>query len=185
MSFELRSQSYEENSKGLLNGQIFPSTFATLSGALRLLAEDKQIALKCATQARVEVEGDPARLKQVVVNLVDNAIKYTTEGGEVDITVQALNGNAVLEVSDTGIGIPREALPHVFERFYRVDRARSRKMGGAGLGLSIVKSICAAHGGDIHVESSDGKGSRFRVDLPLAKGLGKDGQSKPHSASGR
>ena len=152
---------------------------------MRLLAEDKQIALNCATHARVEVEGDPARLKQVVVNLVDNAIKYTTAGGKVEITVQALNGNAVLEVSDTGIGIPTEALSQVFERFYRVDKARSRQMGGAGLGLSIVKSICAAHQGRVSVESSEGKGSRFTVELPLANGHGKDGQLKPHSLSGR
>lgn len=137
---------------------------------MRLLAEDKQITLHCAAHPRVEVEGDPARLKQVVVNLVDNAIKYTTEGGKVNIAVQAVTGNAVLEVSDTGIGIPAEALPHVFERFYRVDRARSRPMGGAGLGLSIVKSICAAHEGRVSVESSEGKGSRFAVELPLANG---------------
>ena len=137
---------------------------------MRLLAEDKQIALKRVTHTPVEVEGDPARLKQVIVNLVDNAIKYTTEGGEVDITIQAVNLNAVLEVRDTGIGIPSEALLHIFERFYRVDMARSRQMGGVGLGLSIIKSICAAHGGDVTVESADGKGSRFIVNLPLAKG---------------
>src|SRR5262249_8234500 len=112
---------------------------------MRLLAEDKEIVLRCAAAAAVDVEGDPARLKQVVVNLIDNAIKYTSIGGEVDIKVQAANGNAILEVTDTGIGMPPEALPHVFERFYRVDGARSRQMGGAGLGLSIVKSICRAH----------------------------------------
>lgn len=137
---------------------------------MRLLAEDKQIALKCAAAGRVEVEGDRGRVKQVVVNLLDNAIKYTGEGGKVEITVGVASGSAVLEVTDSGVGIPSEAIPHVFERFYRVDKARSRQMGGAGLGLSIVKSICAAHQGRVSVESSEGKGSRFRVELPLANG---------------
>lgn len=140
---------------------------------MRLLAEDKQIALKCAATGRVEVEGDQGRVKQVVVNLVDNAIKYTGEGGTVEINVGVVNGSAVLEVTDSGVGIPSEAISHVFERFYRVDKARSRQMGGAGLGLSIVKSICAAHQGRVSVESSEGKGSRFTVELPLANGQAK------------
>lgn len=134
---------------------------------MRLLAEDKRIILSCAAEDGVQVEGDPGRLKQVVVNLADNAIKYTNEGGRVDIRVAAVDGKALLEVSDNGVSIPGEALPHVFERFYRVDKARSRQMGGAGLGLSIVKSICEAHGGHITVESIEGKGSRFTVELPL------------------
>jgi heavy metal sensor kinase len=134
---------------------------------MRLLAEDKRITLSCFAKDAVQVEGDPGRLKQVVVNLADNAIKYTNEGGSVDIRVAAVDGKALLEVSDSGLGIPSEALPHVFERFYRVDKARSRQMGGAGLGLSIVKSICEAHGGRISVESTEGTGSRFTVELPL------------------
>jgi heavy metal sensor kinase len=137
---------------------------------MRLLAEDKQIALKCATTGPIEVEGDQSRVKQVVVNLVDNAIKYTPEGGNVEISVFAHNGSAVFEVTDSGVGIPSEAMGHVFERFYRVDKARSRQMGGAGLGLSIVKSICTAHQGRVSVESTEGKGSRFTVELPLANG---------------
>jgi signal transduction histidine kinase len=112
--------------------------------------------------------GDRARLKQVVVNLLDNAIKYTPAGGSVQVTVSAANGSALLEVADDGPGIPAEALPHLFERFYRVDKARSRQMGGAGLGLSIVKSICAAHGGRVEVQSVEGRGSRFQVAIPLS-----------------
>jgi len=135
---------------------------------LRLLAEDKNISLGSQAGRPVEVEGDPARLKQVVVNLLDNAIKYTPEGGSVEVTVEAGGDRAVLEVSDNGVGIPGDALPHIFERFYRADKARSRQMGGTGLGLAIVKSICAAHGGRVRVESEEGKGSRFRVELPLA-----------------
>jgi len=137
---------------------------------MRLLAEDKRLSLKCIATQRIEVEGDPNRLKQVVVNLIDNAIKYTGEGGKVEIRVGTNDGNAVLEVSDTGVGIPSDAISHVFERFYRVDKARSRQMGGTGLGLSIVKSICTAHHGRVTVESNEGRGSRFLVELPLPNG---------------
>jgi len=133
-----------------------------------LLAEDKEIALRCESEESVSVEGDRARLKQVIVNLVDNAIKYTPAGGLVGVKVYASNGRAVLEVNDNGVGIPPEALPHIFERFYRADKARSRQMGGAGLGLSIIKAIVTAHGGQVRVEGVEGKGSRFLVELPVA-----------------
>ena len=135
---------------------------------MSLLAEDKGVKVSCQVPAEVKVEGDRARIKQVVVNLLDNAIKYTPRGGAVSLHVQARGGKAMMEVVDTGIGIPSGALPHVFERFFRVDKARSREAGGAGLGLAIVKSICAAHGGKVEVESVEGKGSQFRVELPLA-----------------
>ncbi len=141
---------------------------ASTTEQMRLLAEDRDVALRCESRGRVKIEGDRARLKQVVVNLVDNAIKYTPAGGVVDVEICAVNGHATLEVSDNGVGIPAEALPHIFERFYRADKARSRQMGGAGLGLSIVKAIVAAHGGQVRVESVEGKGSRFMVDLPVA-----------------
>lgn len=136
---------------------------------LRQLAEDKDISLSSHARQPVGIEGDPARVKQVIVNLLDNAIKYTPEGGSVDVTVKAVAKSAVLEVSDSGMGIPNDVLHQIFERFYRVDKARSRQMGGTGLGLAIVKSICAAHGGQVNVESGEGKGSRFRVELPLAQ----------------
>lgn len=136
---------------------------------MRLLAVDKNITLECHTNGRVEIEGDQARLKQVVVNLLDNAIKYTLDGGLVNVSVSSTNNTARLEISDSGIGIPTDAVLHIFERFYRVDKARSRQMGGAGLGLSIVKSICIAHGGKVDVKSVEGKGSRFCVELPLAR----------------
>ena len=133
-----------------------------------LLAEDKAISIKCVLDQKVIVEGDRARIKQVIVNLLDNAIKYTAPGGRIDVRVAAQNGKAILEVSDSGIGISGEALPHIFERFYRVDKARSRDLGGAGLGLSIVKSITTAHRGHVDVQSKEGEGSRFIVELPLA-----------------
>jgi heavy metal sensor kinase len=141
---------------------------ASTTEQMRLLAEDKEIALRCESEELVSIEGDRARLKQVIVNLVDNAIKYTPAGGLVGVKVCASNGRALLEVNDNGVGIPPEALPHIFERFYRVDKARSRQMGGAGLGLSIIKAIITAHGGQVRVESVEGRGSRFLVELPGA-----------------
>ena len=136
---------------------------------MSLLAEDKNISITCDANQSVVVEGDSARLKQVVVNLLDNAIKYTQPGGAVRLRVRPVNGQAVLEVEDNGAGIPREALPHVFERFYRVDQIRSGETEGAGLGLSIARSICSAHGAEIEATSSPSSGSCFRVKLPLSK----------------
>jgi heavy metal sensor kinase len=146
---------------------------ASTTEQMSLLAEDKKIAVACNAEGKVSVDGDRARIKQVVVNLLDNAIKYTPPGRTINLNVHARGGKAVLEVVDTGMGIPESALPHIFERFYRVDQARSRDAGGAGLGLAIVKSICAAHGGKVEVESVEGKGSRFRVELPLATAVSK------------
>lgn len=148
-------------------GQLAANTAEQMS----LLAEDKEVTLQCLAPRAVTVEGDRARLKQVVVNLLDNAVKYTPSGGAVTLSVVAAPGlgKAVLEVTDTGMGIPAGALPHVFERFFRVDKARSRELGGAGIGLSIVKAICTAHGGQVEVASEEGRGARFRVLLPLAE----------------
>jgi heavy metal sensor kinase len=141
---------------------------ATTTEQMCLLAEDKNISMRCRASNEVTVEGDRGRLKQLIVNLLDNAIKYTPSGGSINIRVIARADTAVLEVADDGIGIPAEALPRVFDRFFRADKARSRELGGAGLGLSIVKSICTAHGGRVFVESKEGAGSRFIVELPLA-----------------
>jgi len=145
------------------------SLTASTTEQMSLLAEDKGVSVACNVEGNVCVEGDRARIKQVVVNLLDNAIKYTPYYGSVNLNVHAREGKAVIEVADTGIGIPPEALPHIFERFFRVDNARSRGAGGAGLGLAIVKSICTAHGGRVEVESTEGRGSRFTVELPLAR----------------
>jgi heavy metal sensor kinase len=147
-------------------GELVTSTADQMS----LLAEDKGITIACEAPEKLLVQGDRARLKQVTVNLLDNAIKYTPEGGEIKVRVITRERKAVLEVTDTGIGIPTEALPYVFDRFYRVDKARSRQLGGAGLGLSIVKSICTAHSGRVEVQSREGTGSQFIVELPLGNG---------------
>jgi len=140
----------------------------TTTEQMALLAEDKSISLIANPGEAVFVRGDSSRLKQVIVNLVDNAIKYTLPGGQVKVSVRAEANSAVLEVKDNGIGIPKRDLPHIFERFYRVDKARSRELGGAGLGLSIVKSICTAHNAEIHVQSEEKQGTTFTVRLPLA-----------------
>ena len=141
----------------------------TTSEQMSLLAEDKGIAIICDAKEPVSVEGDRVRLKQVIVNLLDNAIKYTRGKGAILLSVSRQNGHAILEVEDNGIGIPPEALPHVFERFYRVDQTRSADAESAGLGLSIVKSICTAHGAQVEAASVPACGSRFRVRLPLPK----------------
>jgi heavy metal sensor kinase len=141
---------------------------ATTADQMSLLAEDKKISVLCDSTAAVIIEGDQGKLKQVVVNLLDNAIKYTPNGGRIRLKIAQEEGYAVLDISDDGIGIPAEALPHVFKRFFRVDGSRSRDQGGAGLGLSIVKSICDAHGALVEVSSTPGHGSRFRVRQPLA-----------------
>ena len=140
---------------------------ASTASEMKLLAEEKSIGLRIHAESGVQVVGDRIRLQQVIVNLIDNSIKYTPVGGMIEVRVGREENSAVLEVSDNGLGIPAHALPHVFERFYRADKARSRASGGAGLGLSIVKAICVAHNGDINVSSQEGRGSSFRVELPL------------------
>jgi heavy metal sensor kinase len=132
------------------------------------LADEKHVILTSRAQGRVEVDGDRVRLKQVVVNLLDNAIKYTPEGGTVTVGVNVSDRQAQLEISDTGPGIPDNDLPHVFDRFFRASRHRFANIEGAGLGLSIVQSICTAHGGLVKAENHANGGCRFVVQLPLA-----------------
>ena len=143
---------------------------ASTAEQMKLLANEKSIHLHCLIDADVRVLGDRARLKQVVVNLIDNAIKYTPQGGYVTVKVRATEGKALLQVIDTGLGMSAEVISHVFERFYRADKARSRDSGGAGLGLAIVKAICSAHGAEVQVSSQEGKGSTFHIELPLLQG---------------
>ena len=114
------------------------------------------------------VTGDAAALGRLLANLLDNAIKYNRPGGRVTAALARQGDAAVLTVADTGIGIPADALPRIFERFYRVDKGRARDEGGTGLGLAIVKHVAQAHGGRVDVESRMGKGTTFRVILPLA-----------------
>jgi signal transduction histidine kinase len=134
---------------------------------MQLVAEDKHVSLRAEVREEVWVPGDLVRLQQLIVNLLDNAIKYTRSGGRVHLKVTSQGSRALLEIDDDGIGIPAECLPFVFERFYRADKARSRESGGAGLGLSIVKAICTAHEGAVSIQSREGMGTTVRVDLPL------------------
>lgn len=130
-------------------------------------AAGKRIGLSFEAAGSVVVPGDPHALERVVLNLVENAIRYTPAGETVIVTAKANAHEAVLSVSDTGPGIAPEHLPHLFERFYRVDKARAREHGGAGLGLSIVEALISAHGGRVAVASELGKGTVFTVVLPL------------------
>jgi len=136
--------------------------------AAQVLAKRKNLQMDFDEQSKsLTMRGDGELLKRMLLNLLDNAVKYTPEGGEIRLELSSQDGNARLTVSDTGIGIPEDDQPRIFDRFYRVDKARSRALGGAGLGLSIVRWIVEAHAGQIQVESQPGRGSVFRVDLPL------------------
>jgi heavy metal sensor kinase len=134
---------------------------------MRPLAEAKGLPLHVQANEAVWVNGDATRLREVFFNILDNGIKYTAEGGEVEVRIGHNGTEAVVTVRDTGIGILPEHLPHVFDRFYRVDKARSRSEGGTGLGLSIAQSIVAAHGGRIELASTPGRGTTCTVRLPL------------------
>jgi two-component system phosphate regulon sensor histidine kinase PhoR len=147
------------------------SSFDLRDAALRQIAmmrgraDRAGLALELESGAPAPLEADRMRVEQVFANLLDNATKYT-EAGEVRVRIGAGNGHVWCEVRDTGPGIPADDLPRVFERFYRVDKARSRDKGGTGLGLAIVKHIVSLHGGRVAAESTPGEGSAFRFDLP-------------------
>jgi len=133
------------------------------------LAKDVGVELTLGPVSPVILSGNTVRLGQVVSNLIDNSIKYTQKGGRVAVTLESDDRQAVLKIADTGVGISSEDIPFLFDRFYRVDKARTREAGGAGLGLSICREIVEAHGGSIGVESEPGKGSVFTVSLPVEK----------------
>jgi two-component system phosphate regulon sensor histidine kinase PhoR len=133
------------------------------------LAESKRIQIEIEPpegDARLHVRADAEGFRTILDNLLDNAIKYTLEDGTVTVSWHENEDRVYLKVADTGVGIPQEHLERIFERFYRVDKARSREMGGTGLGLSIVKHLTQVFGGGIKVESRQGEGSTFTVELP-------------------
>lgn len=138
------------------------------------LSIDRNIDVALLQDEPVTIEADPDRLMQLIMNLVSNAIKYTPDGGRITIALTAYNGWARILISDTGIGIPAKDLPHLFERFYRVDQARTRAQGGVGLGLSIAKWIAEAHGGRITVESKVDHGTTFTIWLPMPEIIEED-----------
>lgn len=135
---------------------------------LKPLADRKKISLSIDLPATaVKIQASKKQMRQVLVNLLENAIKFNVEKGQVKVTAHAGPQTVTISIEDTGVGIPAKDLPRIFERFYRVDKARSREMGGTGLGLSIVKHIVEAHGGKVAVESVEHKGTTFRITLPV------------------
>lgn len=146
-----------------------------LSDVLRIMqtmAQEKDISLNMKVEEGLYIEADEDRLRQILFNLISNGINYTPEGGTVGIAVQSVKKGkdhefVQLVISDTGMGIPEKDLPRIFERFYRVDKARSRRSGGTGLGLSIVKHLIELHKGTIQAESKLGEGTKFTIELPM------------------
>jgi two-component system phosphate regulon sensor histidine kinase PhoR len=131
------------------------------------MAESKQQTVQMEVASGLPpLRADSQKIHQVITNLLHNAICYTPEKGNIFIEAKAVEKGTQVSVSDNGIGIPPEDIPRIFERFYRVDKGRSRDLGGTGLGLSIVKHIVEAHGGRVGVESKPGQGSRFSIFLP-------------------
>lgn len=130
---------------------------------LETKAKEKEITLKYSVEGDTAIEGDAPRLKQVFINLINNSLNYTPKGGRVTIRLKESSEKVTFSVSDTGIGIQKEEISRIFERFYRVDKARSRNSGGTGLGLAIVKHLIEAHHGRIHVKSKPGEGSTFTL----------------------
>lgn len=129
-------------------------------------ADAREVALVHDISGDVRVFADPGRLEQMLTNLIDNAIKFNNEGGSVEVSCRRAGPVSVITVEDTGEGIPKENLPRVFERFYRLDRGRTREVGGTGLGLAIVKHLARLHGGEVSVESELGRGTAFHIELP-------------------
>jgi two-component system phosphate regulon sensor histidine kinase PhoR len=154
---------------------------ASVLGIIRPRAEAGGVALRDAIAADLPpVIADHDRLVQILINLVDNAVKYTPGGGAVTVEAQARDGGMVeVAVRDTGVGIPPQDLPRVTERFYRVDKARSRELGGTGLGLAIVKHLVIAHGGDLRIESPPGRGTTVRFTLPESASRGEGSVGAP------
>jgi two-component system phosphate regulon sensor histidine kinase PhoR len=142
------------------------ATVDAVLSTLQVKAEAKSITLEKTMPGGLSASAERAAVEQILTNLVENAIKYTPSGGKVSVSAETRGQRTRITVADTGPGIPSEHLPRLFERFYRVDDARSRDIGGTGLGLAIVKHLVLANGGDVSVESESGRGSRFIVTLP-------------------
>jgi heavy metal sensor kinase len=140
---------------------------ANLSTDVEVLCQEKGLSFQLCQPLDLVVKGDEARLRELFMNLLDNAIRYTPAPGTVSVSLRREGQMAVVAITDTGVGIPAEDIPFIFERFYRVDKSRSRAEGGSGLGLAICRHIAEAHGGKIEVESQVGAGSTFSVWLPL------------------
>lgn len=159
--------------------QVIPPTDIDLAPLLYDLADEMRILFQTAGLT-IDVDvphhlpivnANPEAMRRVVRNLLDNAIQYTQPGGSVNLHADSLDGMVRIIVSDNGQGIPPEDVPHIFERFYRVDKARSRRQGGVGLGLSLVRTITESYGGSVAVESTLEKGATFTISLPMSRGV--------------
>ena len=151
--------------KTLIDFRSFFSEFLTL---IEAEAEDRKIDFQVEIAPSTDYcYADPYRLKQIVLNLVNNGLRYTQENGKVELKVESDEENFIITVTDNGMGISKEDLPYIFQRFYRAEKSRERSSGGSGLGLAITKGFIEAHGGTISVESTLGEGSSFKVTLPL------------------
>jgi len=148
----------------------FADVVKDVAHRLSVVAEKRHQDVKLQVSDSCEMYADMAKLTQVVYNIMDNAIKYTPEGGLIRVRLNRSGRDAILRISDNGPGIPKEDQPHIFDRFYRVDKARSRNTGGTGLGLSIVNQLVLMHGGSVSVQSEEGHGSTFTVELPIHQG---------------
>jgi len=156
---QLRSD-FEKSDLAWLINEVISNT--------KILAEFKNQTINTLELSHVVIMGDKTKLYQLFFNLIDNAIKYTPENGSIYVSVMEDRKNSVVEIKDNGIGIPANDIPHIFRRFYRVHKDRSKKMGGNGLGLAIAKFITEIHKGEISVKSHVGEGSTFIVKLPIA-----------------
>ena len=165
---DLLKISYAESGKERLEKGA--AELAVLAGeaikATAAAAAAKGVSVRSLVPPGLAVSADRDKIFQVLINLLDNAAKYNREGGEIKISASEEPGAVRVQVEDTGLGIAAGHLPHIFERFYRADRARSRELGGTGLGLSIVKHLVELHGGTVGVDSSEGRGSSFWFTLP-------------------
>jgi two-component system OmpR family sensor kinase len=150
----------------LLTSLALHDVFFEAFEGMHVFAKQKKLAIEFQEIEHVYIKGDPGLLKRLLTNLIVNAIQYTPSGGEITFSLHQKTNHAVLTITDTGIGIPEEALPYIFDRFYRVEQSRSHETGGSGLGLAIVQKIVEVHGGHISVQSAVGKGTTFRVSLP-------------------
>ncbi|WP_284645689.1 sensor histidine kinase [Paenibacillus silviterrae] len=146
---------------------LFRSTLEEIVSILEIAAEAKSITLHLDGGGDGELYMDASRIKQVFINLIGNAVRYTPEGGRIDVHYSYQHGQVIVTVSDNGPGIPPESLPYIFKRFYRVENSRNRMSGGTGIGLAIAKEFIEVHGGTIHVESEPGVGTSFTVTLPV------------------
>jgi two-component system phosphate regulon sensor histidine kinase PhoR len=166
-------------SKGICDiGELCAYTYGLLKGK----AEEKGLEFTIRGPDRLLIEANGAQMSQVILNLVENAIKYTTEG-RVEMSLTNHGSEVIFSVEDTGVGVSSDHLPRLFERFYRVDKARSRSTGGTGLGLSIVKHVVEAHGGSVDVQSSLNSGTTFTIRLPKGQIITESQVSEGNSPS--